>query len=418
MSHTSDPAGGTSGLPEANLDVPSEVGVMVGFPPLPENQVRAANAASPRFLRWSLLNASQIHNTVRVSRGLDPAAPLSHGNALDFDALAIPYQGESIPAGEFFRRTGTDALLVMHRGGIVFERYLGDMGRRTLHALNSATKSLVGTLVAMLATEGELDVQARASHYVPELASSALGSATLDQLLDMRANFRFGDAPHQAGKLQLEVHHALGTLPRPPGYAGPDGIHELMLSARPTTPHGSGPMRYDNGSTEALGWVLTRVTGRRIARLLGERFWEPIGAEMDGDFLLDTKKFEIAAFGLQACARDVARFGEMMRCDGSAAGRQVVPAAVVDDIRRGGDRAAFAASPSAVHRPGGSYRRQWWVNHDVWDSYQVSGQYGQRLWISPRAETVIVQLSTDPDASGSREPLRGAAYAAIAGALS
>ncbi len=404
-------------IPDANIDAPSAHGIMVGFPPTPENQVSLANAMSPRFLRWSMLNPSQVYNTVRVLRGDGPASALARGAALDLDVLPIRYHGGQVSVAEFLRRTGTDALLVLHRGRIVHERYIGDMGPRTLHALNSITKSLVGNLVAMLAAEGTLDLQARASHYVPELASSALGSATLDQLLDMRANFRFGEVQHQAGKLQLDVHYAIGTLPRPSAYAGPDGIYELMCSALPTQAHGSGPTRYDNGSTETLGWVLARVTGQRVSTLFSERFWAPIGAEMDGDFLLDTKKFEVAAFGLQACLRDVARFGEMMRCDGCMGARQVVPAAVVADIQAGGDRSAFAASPSGTSRPGGSYRRQWWVNHDTWNSYQASGQYGQRLWIAPKAETVIVQLAVDPDASNSREPLRSAAYAAIAAAL-
>jgi CubicO group peptidase (beta-lactamase class C family) len=413
----SDHSIASSAVAEANIDAPTELGVMVGFPPAPENQVRFANAMSPRFLRWAMLNPSQIYNTVRVSRGDGDAARLESGPELDFDALRIPYQGADVGATEFFQRTGTDALLVLHRGRIVFERYIGDMGPRTLHALNSITKSLVGTLVAMLAHEGTLDLLAPASHYVPELADSALGSATLDQLLDMLANFRFGEAQHQAGKLQMDVHFALGTVPRPPGYAGPDGIFELMRSAKPTEAHGSGPMRYDNGSTETLGWVLARVTGQRISKLISERMWAPIGAEMDADFLLDAKKFEVAAFGLQACARDVARLGEMMRREGCVGDRQVVPAAVVADIERGGDRAAFAASVSGLKRPGGSYRRQWWVSHDPWGSYQASGQYGQRLWVSPKAETVIVHLAVDPDTTTSREPLRSAAYAAIAAAL-
>lgn len=408
---------GATAIPEANIDAPSALGVMVGFPPAPDQQVRLDNAMSPRFLRWAMLNPSQIYNTVRVSRGNGPASALTPGAALDFDAMSIPYQGANVNAAEFFKRTGTDALLVLHQGRTVYERYIGDMGPRTLHALNSITKSLIGNLVAMLAEEGALNLQQCAAHYVPELTASALGSATLDQLLDMRANFRFGEAQHQAGKLQMAVHHAVGTLPRPVGYAGPDGIYELMSSALPTQAHGSGPMRYDNGSTETLGWVLARVTGQRVSSLMSERLWAPMGTEMDGDFLLDSKKFEVAAFGLQACLRDVARFGEMMRRDGCVGDRQVVPAAVVSDIRRGGDCAAFAASPSSTNRPGGSYRRQWWINHDAWDSFLASGQYGQRLWISPKAETVIVQLAVDPDTTTSREPLRSAAYAAIAAAL-
>src|SRR2546430_12607851 len=39
--------------------------------------------------------------------------------------------------------------------------------------------------------------------------------------------------------------------------------------------------------------------------------------------------------------RDLARFGEMLRNRGQFNGQQIIPAAAVDDIRRGGDAAAF-----------------------------------------------------------------------------
>ncbi|MDE2159837.1 MAG: serine hydrolase [Burkholderiales bacterium] len=410
-------AAAAAGIPAAITEVPSQVGVMVGFPPAPENQVTLRNYATPRFMRWTLAHMSSVFNTERVSRGSGMPTALPQGQPLDVDAIEVGWQGRQIPMTEAYRILGADALLVMHRGQVVFERYFGDMTPATLHAANSCTKSFVGTLAQTLITEGRLDPDAPASRYVPELASSALGSARIRDLLDMRANFRIGDDVHRAGSLQVAALQAYGVYPRPANYAGPDGAIAMMLAAKPTTPHGVGPMRYDNATAEALGWVLSRVTGLSVPDLISQRFWAPMGAERDGDFLLDSRKMPIAAFGLQSDVRDLARFGEMIRNHGRVGDKQVIPAAVIDEIRRGGDRAAFAASPDGAVLPGGSYHDMWWFNHDDLDSFQCQGQFAQRVWIAPKAQTVIVLLSSDPDASRSREPLRLGAFRAIARAL-
>ena len=57
---------------------------------------------------------------------------------------------------------------------------------------------------------------------------------------------------------------------------------------------------------------------------------------------MDSTGAEFAGGGLNLTLRDLARFGEMMRLEGRFNGQQIVPKAVVDDIRRGGDRALFA----------------------------------------------------------------------------
>lgn len=84
-------------------------------------------------------------------------------------------------------------------------------------------------------------------------------------------------------------------------------------------------------------------------------------------------------------------------------GKRIVPGEIVADIRKSGDKAAFAASPSGPSRPEGSYHNQWWINHDAYDSYDCAGHFGQRVWIAPKGEAVIVQLSTD--LSSSRDSL-------------
>ena len=52
-----------------------------------------------------------------------------------------------------------------------------------------------------------------------------------------------------------------------------------------------------------------------------------------------------------------------MRLDGKFNGQQIVPAAVVSEIRRGGSREAFKTGGYAT-LPGWSYHDLWWVSHD------------------------------------------------------
>ena len=73
--------------------------------------------------------------------------------------------------------------------------------------------------------------------------------------------------------------------------------------------------------------------------------------------------------------RDLARFGEMMRLDGRFNGQQIVPKAVVDDIRRGADKTHFAKAGYAL-LPGWSYRNMWWVSHNEHGAYMARGVHG------------------------------------------
>jgi CubicO group peptidase (beta-lactamase class C family) len=90
----------------------------------------------------------------------------------------------------------------------------------------------------------------------------------------------------------------------------------------------------------------------------------------------------------------MARFGEMLRRDGNWNGRQIVPEAFMDETRRGGDRALFAASARSAVMPGGSYRNCFFHMHDDMEGYCASGRYGQRIYVSPQAELVIAQFSS------------------------
>lgn len=398
----------------ANLISPSQDGLMVGFPPPPDKRVTPANSHLPEHLGWRVQNPGRLYPSARISRGEGPIVPLPAGDALAVADLAVPLaDGSCLPMTEVWRQTGADATLVLHRGQVVHESYLGDMKATKQHAMFSATKSVVGMLVESLVHDGLIDVEAPASAYLPELQASPAGSASVRQLLDMQANFKFSDKPKVEGQVQVDYIMGLGFIPRPPSYNGPNGAYELLINARPMDGHG-GAFRYDNGSTDTLGWILRRVTGLGLDELISQKIWSRLGAEQDATMAIDAAGSEWAAAGMGACLRDFARLGEMLRCHGWFNGQQILPASVCAGMQQGGDRRAFAMGANSL--AGGSYRSQLWFYHDRHGSFCCRGQYGQRLWIAPAAETLVAQFAVDPTLD-VQEPLRLRGYQAIADAL-
>ena len=91
--------------------------------------------------------------------------------------------------------------------------------------------------------------------------------------------------------------------------------------------------------------------------------------------------------------------------------------AVVDDIRKGGSREAFAKAGFAT-LPGWSYRDLWWVSHDDHGVFAARGIHGQTIYIDPKAEMVLVRFASGPQAGNAAyDPVLLPAYRAIADAL-
>ena len=172
--------------------------------------------------------------------------------------------------------------------------------------------------------------------------------------------------------------------------------------------------RYKTVNTDTLGAVLRRVSGKSLSDLLQERIFGRLGAEHDAYFTVDPTGAEFAGGGLNLTLRDLARFGELMRLQGRWNGQQIVPRAVVDDIRKGGDRTLFAGAGYKT-LPGWSYRNMWWVSHNEHGAFTARGIHGQGIYIDPAAEMVIVRFASHPLAANANlDPMSLPAYDAVA----
>lgn len=404
-------------FPDAQASDPAALGWMTGFPPPADRVVRFDDGSYFRFpqWRWSVSNFRQLMPTVNVSRGVSGPSRLKRKLRGDIDAVTfVPLGGnQSMTWEQSLEKNYTDGIIVLHRGNVVYERYFGVLKPEGQHGAMSVTKTFVGTLAALLVAEGSLDPERKIADYVPELTESAFGSATVRQLMDMTTGIRFSE-DYANPKAEVWAHAAAGNpLPKSADYQGPRSYYEFLATVQPEGKHGDA-FHYRTANTDALGWVVARVSGRNVAQLLSERIWSRLGAEQDAYMSVDSIGTPFAGGGLNTGLRDLARFGEMVRNNGRYNGQQILPAQVVADIRRGGSREHFAKA-GYKQLQNWSYRNMWWVTHNAHGAFMARGVHGQALYIDPAAEMVIARYASHPVAGNAIiDPTSLPAYEAVA----
>lgn len=402
----------TADLAAARATDPIALGWMIGSPPPPEKLIRYEDGTFYRFpqWRWSFSHWRELRPTTLVSRGSGPSAQLTQTLRSDLDAVTFtPIGGTaSMTWADSLVANYTDGIVVLHRGRIVYERYFGALTAERPHIAFSVTKSFFGTLATMLIAEGALDRSAKVSRYIPELAHSGFGDATVAQILDMTTAIDFEENYTGESATMDAYRKATGFDPRPVGANEPESVYGFLATVAKKGTHGK-EFHYRTPNVDVLGWLIARVTGKSPAVLLSERIWSQIGAEDDAFLQVDANGVPLTGSSLNARLRDLARFGELMRV--------IAPTAVVDEIRRGGDRKAFPAADYPT-LPGWSYHNFWWISHDDHGVYMARGIHGQAIYIDPKAEMVIARFASHRLAANvNLDPTSLPAYRAIANRL-
>jgi len=410
--------------PDGDASNPVLLGLMQGSPPPVGKRVRFEDDRFLSFpeIRWSLSHMRELVPTVAVWRGGGPKSEM--GVAADgvpatidearIDALVVDdLSGRRHSWPESLARTYTDGIIVLHRGVRVYERYFGALQPHRPHACFSITKSYAATLAATLIHERALDEHKPVAYYLPEMAQSAYADATLRDVLDMQVGVKYSETYSDPEADIWHYSRAGGLRSRPADYAGPGNYYDYLKTLRKEGAHGAA-FAYKTINTEVLCWIMTRVTGAPLAEMLSDRIWSQLGCEEDAYIAVDSIGVAMGGGGMSASLRDLCRFGELMRCEGAWAGKQVLPAAVIADIRRGSDPAKFAMAGYTL-LPGYSYRNMWWVSHDPLGVFEGRGIHGQRLYIAPEAEVVIARFASHPVASSAaNDPITMPAFAALA----
>jgi CubicO group peptidase (beta-lactamase class C family) len=390
---------------------------MIGSPPPPDKTIRFDDGSFYQFpqWRWSFSHWRELRPTTAVSRGTGPVSLLPRTIRDDLDAITfIPIGGKTpMTWNDSLLANYTDGIVVLHRGRIVYERYFGALTEDKPHQAFSVTKSFFGTLAAMLIAEGSLDANAKVAHYIPELAGSGWGDATVQQTLDMTTAIDFTENYVGESASMIAYRNATHFSARPSGYAGPTSLYAFLPSIKKSGTHGEA-FTYRTPNVDIVGWLIARVTGKQPATVLSEKLWSRLGVEDSGFLQVDDIGTPLVGSAFNARLRDMARFGELIRLNGRFNNQQIVPEAVVKSISGGASREAFAKA-KYVTLPGWSYHNLWWISHDDHGVFCARGIHGQTIYVDPKAEMVIARFASNPIAGNTGiDPTSLPAYRAIA----
>ena len=370
--------------------------VMRGFPPPPGQRVAADQAyADPRLTHWYMQHAREVSPTADVSSRRQPVLALPE-DPQDLDAVRIrKADGDTWTVREMLDGACVDGLLVLREGRIVYERYLRGMTAETPHLSQSVTKAVTSCVVAGLVEAGSLAVDDAVAAHVPELAHSAYGDATVRHLLDMTVGIRYEDdldRPQYDGARLCRLQGVQPALAEDE----PGSAYDFATTTRKEGEHGV-LFHYVSLNTIVLGWVMERATGVSVPELVRRHLWSRLGAEHDAYVLLDGAGSAQLDGGLACSLRDLSRFGLMLAQGGRLAGVEVIPERWLDDVRRNGDKAAFAAAAETWggDYDGCSYRSCFWVremaDHTV---FSAVGWLGQRVYVNQEAGVVVAVFSS------------------------
>lgn len=272
----------------------------------------------------------------------------------------------------------TNAVLIVHRGRIVAERYADEIDETTPHISWSMAKSVLHATVGLLVKDGRLDPSAPCGLPYWSDPDDPRRAITLGQLLEMRSGLHFVE-DYVDGEVSNVIAMLFG--------AGKQDV--AAYAADNALEHEPGSFFYYSSGTSNL--VSARVSqelgaGEPVERFMRARLFEPIGMKSP-TLRFDEAGTWIGSSFVFATARDFARFGLLYLRDGVWDGARILPAGWADHGRRMTDVAEGEAF---------SYGAHWWVVPGSLGIFQASGYNGQRITIVPALDLIVVRLGVTP----------------------
>jgi CubicO group peptidase (beta-lactamase class C family) len=280
----------------------------------------------------------------------------------------------------------TLALLAVHRGRIVLERYGAGHGPDERFISWSMAKSVTHALVGILIGDGALALESPAP--VPEWRAPGdpRGAITLEHLLRMVDGLDFVEDYVDAG-----ISHVIDMLFQ----TGKEDVARYA-AARPLAHAPGSVWSYSSGTSNIVARIASDAVGggrERMLAFMRERLFGPLGmASAEPRF--DAAGTFIGSSFVDATARDFARFGLLYLRGGvwGKSGTRVLPPGWVDHAR----------TPTPASE--GEYGAHWWLGLGGPDCFWASGYNGQYTIASPARDLVLVRLGLS--SADQRERLR------------
>jgi CubicO group peptidase (beta-lactamase class C family)/predicted glycoside hydrolase/deacetylase ChbG (UPF0249 family) len=315
---------------------------------------------------WALSFAGSPAPPADSSRALPRSTPEQQGISSSAILEFIEAADKEIDAMHSF-------MLVRH-GHVVTEGWWAPYDAETPHILYSLSKSFTSTAVGLAIAEGKFSLDDEVLKFFPEDApaepSANLRSMRVRDLLRMCTGHQT-EAPllrDEPGSKMRGEPWTKKFLAHPVPFK--PGTHFL----------------YNSPATYMLSAIVQKVTGTTALDYLRPRLFEPLGFE-NPTWVASPQGISVGAYGLLVRTEDIASFGQLYLQKGAWKGRQLIPAAWIEEA-------------TALETSNGSNPRSDWdqgYGYQFWrsrhDSYRGDGAFGQYCLVMPELDAVVAITS-------------------------
>ena len=344
-----------------------------------EKQATGFRTIETIYKTHTIARGSKVHPLPASAKTIDPT---------------FTYEGKTWTVDQYMTAYRVSGVLVLKDGKVLMEKYALGRSPNDRWTSFSVAKSVTSTLVGAAIQDGYIkSIDDPVTRYVPDLKGSAYEGVSVRQMLMMSSGVKWNEDYVDP---KSDVAQAGGAVLEP-------GINPMVSYLRklPRAHPPGATFNYNTGETDLVGVLISKATGKTLARYASEKLWKPYGMEQDAIWMVDRGDQERGGCCISMTLRDYGRVGQFILDGGKAGDKQVVPPWWIAQ-----------ATTKQIENGNAGYGYFWWMRPD--GSYQASGIFGQSI-TTFRAERLIIVTNSAWTVATGREP--GAARTALIGAV-
>jgi CubicO group peptidase (beta-lactamase class C family) len=258
------------------------------------------------------------------------------------------------------------SFMLLRHGQVVAEGWWSPYDAQSPHVLFSLSKSFTSTAIGLAVAEGRLSVDDEVLKFFPDDAPAEPGA----NLKAMRVR----------DLLRMNTGHETEP-PRPPDQSWKKAFLNHPVRFKPGT-----HFLYNTSATYMLAAIAEKTTGMPLLDYLRPRLFEPLGIENPA-WEKSPEGITVGGYGLSIRTEDIARFGQLYLQKGKWQGKQLIPAAWVEEATS--FQTSNGSNPRSDWDQGYGY--QFWRSRN--GAYRGDGAFGQYCVVLPQQDAVIAITS-------------------------
>ena len=271
------------------------------------------------------------------------------------------------------------SIMMLRHGKVIAEGWWDPYRDDLRHTMYSCSKSFTATAIGFAVSEKRLSVQDKVISFFPDdlpaTVSPFLAEMSVKDLLSMSA----GQEPDPTGMVVSKDSNWVKSF------------LALPIAHKPGT-----VFLYNSLCTYVLSAIVQKVTGEKVVDYLTPRLFKPLGIE-GMDWETDPRGINVGGWGLRIKTEDMARFGQLFLQKGNWQGRQILPAAWVEEA----STLKIVQHPDLPQAKKDSSDWEQGYCYQMWRSrnnaYRGDGAFGQFIIVLPDQDAVIVITSETSD---------------------